>query len=76
MKTILASCAVIGICYFPGYDLKTGDYFSAINEGKTLIVQKVEAIKNYKQEPHMPQTSLASSLISQIQTWGKMPVKL
>jgi hypothetical protein len=72
MKTILASCAVIGICWSPGYDLKTGDYFGAINDDKAPIVQKVKNIEAYEFEPHAPQTSIVSSLISQIETCAKI----
>ncbi|MGB8991436.1 MAG: hypothetical protein WCD80_05235 [Desulfobaccales bacterium] len=75
MITILASCAVIGICYFPGQDLNTSYYLNAINEKKAQIVEKVDTTKKEELEPHSIQTSLASSLIFQIQTLGKMPVK-
>ena len=75
MIPILASCAVFGICYLPGQDLNTSYYLNAINEKWAQIVEKVDTTKKDELESHPIQTSLASSLISQIQTWGKMPVK-
>ena len=75
MITILASCAVIGICYFPGQDANTSFYLNAINEKKAQFFEKVDTTKKDELEQHLIQTSLASSLIFQIQTWGKMPVK-
>ena len=75
MKTILASCAVIGICWFPWQDLNASDYLNASNEYEPQIVEKVDTTKRDAIEPHPIQTSLASSIFSQIQIWAEIPVK-
>jgi hypothetical protein len=63
----------MGNYWISGQDLKVADYFNALNGDKAQVVQVVD--KNSDQEPHMPHTSLASSLIAQIEILGKMPVK-
>jgi hypothetical protein len=69
-----ASLLFIGTCFFSGHDKKACDYLSFINEGRNTVVQEVNT-GDRAQEPHPIQTSLASSLISQIEISGNMPMK-